>query len=57
MLAAWGPVWAQGVGIGIGKPNGSAALDIKSTNKGILMPRLTQTQRKVSFVLFCVILW
>ena len=33
------------VGIGTSTPNGSAALDISSSNKGMLIPRLTTTQR------------
>ena len=33
------------VGIGTITPNSSAALDISSSNKGILIPRLTTTQR------------
>ncbi len=36
---------AQSVGIGTTTPNSSAQLDINSTNKGILIPRLTTTQR------------
>jgi hypothetical protein len=38
---------AQGPGVGIGTaaPNASAALDVSSTTKGLLPPRLTQTQR------------
>ncbi len=39
-------VRAQGnVGIGTDKPDTSAILDIVSTNKGLLIPRVTQTQR------------
>jgi hypothetical protein len=34
------------VGIGTTTPDPSAALDIKSINKGILIPRLTKTQRE-----------
>jgi FG-GAP repeat len=37
---------AQNVGIGTTTPNGTAALDISSTNKGMLIPRLSTTQRK-----------
>ncbi|MFC5282708.1 hypothetical protein [Pedobacter alpinus] len=38
--------FAQGsVGIGTQTPNASAALDVVSTNKGLLTPRLTTTQR------------
>ncbi|TGE24309.1 hypothetical protein E5K00_03585 [Hymenobacter aquaticus] len=33
------------VGIGTSPPNASAALDVSSTSKGLLPPRLTQTQR------------
>lgn len=33
------------VGIGTPTPNSSAQLDITSTNKGFLMPRMTQAQR------------
>lgn len=33
------------VGIGTTHPNSSSLLEIKSTNKGLLIPRLTQTQR------------
>lgn len=33
------------VGIGTTSPNASALLEIKSTNKGLLIPRMTQTQR------------
>jgi len=39
--------FAQGsVGIGTTAPNTSAQLDISSTNKGLLIPRITGTQRK-----------
>lgn len=36
---------AQSVGIGTNNPNNSAALDIRSTEKGVLFPRLTSAQR------------
>ncbi|MEO5893070.1 MAG: hypothetical protein ABIQ31_22660 [Ferruginibacter sp.] len=36
----------QNVGIGTTTPNSSAALDISSANKGVLIPRLTTAQRK-----------
>jgi len=36
---------AQNVGIGTNTPNNSAQLDITSTNKGLLTPRMTQAQR------------
>ncbi len=34
-----------GVGIGTSSPHGSAALDISSSNKGFLVPRMTNTAR------------
>ena len=40
----WGGVSAQ-VGIGTTSPNASAELDITSTTKGLLPPRMTQAQR------------
>jgi hypothetical protein len=36
---------AQNVGIGTPTPNPSAALEIKSTNKGLLIPTMTTSQR------------
>jgi hypothetical protein len=33
------------VGIGTTTPNASAALDIQSTSKGVLVPRMTTAQR------------
>jgi hypothetical protein len=36
---------AQNVGIGTTVPNGSALLDITSTNKGVLFPRMSTIQR------------
>ena len=36
---------AQNVGIGTNTPHASAQLDISSTNKGILVPRMTMAQR------------
>ncbi len=33
------------VGIGISSPSSNAALDVSSTEKGVLMPRMTQAQR------------
>jgi hypothetical protein len=36
---------AQGVGIGTTTPHGSAQLDISSTTKGLLVPRMTYVQR------------
>ena len=37
--------FSQNVGIGTLTPNSSAQLDITSTNKGVLIPRMTTTQR------------
>lgn len=37
---------AQNVGIGTSSPRPSAQLDVSSTNKGMLIPRMTSTQRK-----------
>lgn len=39
------PGSAQNVGIGTSSPDASAQLDISSTNKGFLPPRMTTTQR------------
>jgi hypothetical protein len=36
---------SQNVGIGTNSPNAKAALEIKSTDKGVLFPRLTSAQR------------
>ncbi|MDO7845074.1 hypothetical protein Q5H92_01805 [Hymenobacter sp. M29] len=36
---------AQNIGIGTTTPNAKAALEISATNKGLLIPRLTQAQR------------
>ena len=45
-LLAGAPAVAQnGVGIGTMAPHPSAALDVSSTQKGLLLPRLTQAQR------------
>ena len=38
-------VFSQNVGIGTTTPNASAALDIQSTIKGLLLPRMTSIQR------------
>ena len=37
---------AQNVGIGTSTPKASAILDLQSTNKGVLLPRMTTAQRK-----------
>lgn len=39
------PLWAQSVGIGTATPHSSAALHISSSNKGLLIPRMTTAQR------------
>ena len=44
LLFAAGRTNAQ-VGIGIANPNASAQLDVSSTTKGFLPPRMTQAQR------------
>ncbi|MBC7935548.1 MAG: hypothetical protein H7Y86_09385 [Rhizobacter sp.] len=36
---------AQGIGIGTGTPDNSAIVDIQSTTKGMLIPRMTSSQR------------
>ncbi|MEP6676162.1 MAG: hypothetical protein ABJA78_13450, partial [Ferruginibacter sp.] len=40
----------QNVGIGTNTPNSSAILDVSSTSKGILVPRMTSSQRTTSIV-------
>ena len=40
------PLSAQSVGIGTNNPRPSAQVDISSTNKGLLIPRMTSTERK-----------
>jgi hypothetical protein len=44
-LLQYSALSAQSVGIGTNTPNASAQLDITSTNKGILIPRMTSAQR------------
>jgi hypothetical protein len=39
------PGFSQNIGIGTNQPHPSALLDIQSTNKGLLIPRVTSTQR------------
>ena len=41
------PVLSQRVGIGTSTPNNNAVLDIQSTSKGILIPRMDSTTRKL----------
>ncbi|MCU0374724.1 MAG: hypothetical protein MUF24_05400 [Chitinophagaceae bacterium] len=43
LLAAFG--YAQNIGIGTQAPHQSAALEISATNKGVLLPRLSQAAR------------
>jgi hypothetical protein len=38
--------FAQNIGIGTTSPKASALLEVQSTNKGVLIPRLTTAQRK-----------
>ena len=38
-------LFAQNVGVGTSNPNNSAILDISSTDKGLLIPRMTSAQR------------
>jgi hypothetical protein len=40
-------VYSQSTGIGTNSPNSSAVLDIQSTNKGMLIPRMTSAQRNL----------
>jgi|GEM_PF-5507885 hypothetical protein len=49
MIAIWSlwlQVAAQSVGIGTASPRPSAQLEVSSTNKGLLPPRMTSAQRK-----------
>ena len=41
----WVVCLAQAVGIGTSSPHPSAQLDVTSTTKGLLVPRMTQAQR------------
>lgn len=45
LLFAVNVLYAQNIGIGITNPHASAQLDISSNNRGLLVPRLTTTQR------------
>jgi hypothetical protein len=45
MFLVYGALKAQNVGINTSTPDASAALDISSTNMGVLVPRMNQTQR------------
>ena len=44
-LLAGGSAQAQGVGIGTATPDAKSALDIQATDRGLLIPRLTGSQR------------
>lgn len=46
-MAGWGELYAQSrnVGIGIATPDASAILELSSTQKGFLVPRMTTIQR------------
>ena len=48
LLAGFGPVFclAQNVGIGTSSPDGSALLELNSSNRGILIPRMDNTQMR-----------
>ena len=43
-------LFSQSVGIGTSTPHFSAALDVRSTTKGLLMPSMTTTQRNAIFL-------
>jgi hypothetical protein len=45
LLIATRVALGQGVGINTAMPHNSAMLDVVSTNKGVLIPRMTATQR------------
>ena len=47
LIFVWGTpeTFCQSVGIGTNTPNSTSALDIQSTNKGLLIPRMTMAQR------------
>lgn len=45
LLLAAAPAALAQVGVGTTSPNASAALDVSSTEKGLLVPRMTQAQR------------
>ncbi|MFV0224919.1 hypothetical protein OBJ96_07395, partial [Empedobacter falsenii] len=47
IILGWSQSKAQ-VGIGTSTPNSATILDISSTDKGILIPRLTETERNTS---------
>jgi FG-GAP repeat len=38
--------WTQGVGVGTNTPHSSAIMELQSNNKGLLIPRMSTSQRK-----------
>jgi hypothetical protein len=46
LISLYKTVTGQNVGIGTNAPSASAQLDVSSTNKGVLLPRITTAQRK-----------
>ncbi len=47
LLLISGATYAQNVGIGTSNPDESAILDLQTTNKGFLLPRLTEKQKNL----------
>ena len=45
LLAITSGIFAQGVGIGTNAPDASAILELKSTSKGLLLPRMTAAEK------------
>jgi hypothetical protein len=45
ILPVWSTVFGQ-VSVGVSKPDPSAQLEVSSTEKGALFPRMTESQRK-----------
>ncbi len=43
MFGAWSAAFSQSVGVGTTSPDNSAILDVQSTNKGMLVPRIALT--------------
>jgi hypothetical protein len=46
-LPQFGPVMAQGIGVGTPAPDSSAIVDIQSAAKGLLVPRLNLAERQL----------
>jgi hypothetical protein len=56
VLLCYFPVKGQNIGIGTVTPAASAQLDITSTSKGVLLPRMTKTQKNArTAVVFIII--